>query len=88
MDSKFNLKLKKVEECYISDISFILSDLVATENISLSLEELNKKYLSKSNVVIQCTAVTSGGKIKRCSFKSIAETEYLYCKKHAFKKIW
>lgn len=87
--------LKRVEKGYINDLDNIIKDIVLNHNIYTLSDSVNKvdyNYLHKkyilpflpNNKILQCSAISLNG--NRCSCKSIKETQYLYCKKHIFKK--
>jgi hypothetical protein len=86
--------LKRVEKGYVNDLDNILKDIALHYNIYTSdtknkvdYTHLYNKYISpilSKNIVLQCSAISLNG--NRCSYKSIKDTNYLYCKKHMFKQ--
>lgn len=85
--------LKRLEKGYISDLDNIIKDIVLNHTVyTLDHDQVDYSYLYKKYIsplilnekVFQCSAISSNG--NRCSFKSIKETNYLYCKKHIFKQ--
>ena len=86
--------LKRVEKGYVSDLDNILKDIalhynIYTSNTNNKIDYLHlyNKYISpilSKDIVLQCSAISLNG--NRCSYKSIKETNYLYCKKHIFKQ--
>lgn len=92
MESKFENKLKKIEKCYIDDITFILNDIAKNyimqdiDGNCINIDFLTRKYLSKytNKVEYQCTAICNSS-LKRCSMKSVEDYKFLYCKRHSHK---
>lgn len=85
--------LKRVEKGYITDLDNIIKDIALNhtiytlDNNKIDYSYLYKKYISPlvfKDKVFQCSAISLNG--NRCSYKSIKETNYIYCKKHMFKQ--
>lgn len=84
--------IKRIEKSYINDLQTILTDISTNYTLTydgniVEHDHLYERYIAPLLEIekqYQCSALLVNG--NRCSYKSLKETGFLYCKKHVFKK--